>query len=67
MNDITVHWRHIQAARLCSRGARKWFTDRGLDWSDFLKNGIAAQTLSDLEDALADRVVKVAKFEKKDS
>lgn len=67
MSELTVRWRHIQAARLCSRGARKWFTDRGLDWNDFLKNGIAAQTLSDLEDALADRVVKVASNEKEGS
>lgn len=63
MNNFTVRLRHIQAARLCSRGARKWFTDRGLDWSDFLKNGIAAQTLIDTNDALADRVIAVARRE----
>lgn len=63
MNDFRVHWRHVQAARLCSRGARKWFSDRGLDWRDFLKNGIAAQTLIDLHDAMADRVIRIAREE----
>jgi hypothetical protein len=52
--------RHIRAAKLCSPGARDWWKHQGLDWSDFLDNGIPAQTLIDTNDPLALRVVEIA-------
>ena len=58
---MTVHMRHIRAADLCSGGARRWFDSHGLDWSDFLTNGVEEDVLVALNDSLADRVVEVAR------
>lgn len=55
--------RHIRVARLCSDGARTWWRHHGFDWSDFLENGIDAQTLLDTGDPLAADVVKIARQE----
>lgn len=43
--------------RMCSKGARLWFKRYGLDWVDFCKNGIEAQTLLDTGDTEAIKVV----------
>lgn len=51
---------HIRQAKMCSSGAREFFLRHGLDWQDFLKNGINAETLRATGDALALIVVKVA-------
>ena len=42
-----------QRAGFCTRGARAWFERYGLDWTDFVRNGIDAQRLLDTEDGLA--------------
>lgn len=46
---------------MCSRGARKFFIRHGLDWSDFLKNGIPASKLEATGDYMALQVVEVAR------
>jgi hypothetical protein len=45
---------------LCSRGTRRWFKQYNLDYSDFLKNGIAEETLLATKDAFAIAVVEQA-------
>lgn len=53
----------IQDAReagLCSPGQRAWFRRHGLDFRRFLDQGIDAQTLIALDDAMADRAVRQA-------
>jgi len=42
----------------CARGIRKWFTDNNLDMKDFIAHGIAAQTLYDTGDRLAQAIVE---------
>ena len=37
----------------CRGGARAWFVAHGLDWSDFVRNGIAAEVMEATGDALA--------------
>lgn len=37
----------------CTRGARVWFRDHGLDWSEFVHHGIEAETLRATGDGLA--------------
>lgn len=56
-----VRMKHLRAAKICSDGARKWWSKHGFDWSDFLTNGIAEQTLLDTGDPFAKRVVKIAR------
>jgi len=56
-----VTMRDVRAARMCSRGARAFFIRYGLDWDDFLKNGINSEKLEATGDAMAKRVVEVAR------
>lgn len=58
-----VYMRHVRAAKFCSGGARNWWKRHGLDWSDFLDNGIAEETLLQTGDALALRVIEIARNE----
>jgi hypothetical protein len=44
----------------CRRGARAWFRARGLDWSRFVTQGIAAEALEATGDALVAPVVRAA-------
>ena len=37
----------------CRGGARAWFAAHDLDWSGFVRNGIAAETMAATGDALA--------------
>lgn len=58
---VIVTMRHIRAASMCSRGARGFFERHGLDWSAFLREGIAAETLEATGDANALKVCEVAR------
>lgn len=58
---VIVKMEHVRAARLCSRGARAFFERHGLDWRQFLREGIPASELAATGDALALRVVEVAR------
>jgi len=50
----------MRRAGHCVRGVRGWFATHGLDFRDFLENGIEADQLVATGDALAERVVKLA-------
>ena len=52
---------HIRQANLCAAGTRSWFVNHGFDWTSFLVDGIAAEKLAATGDALALRVVEIAK------
>lgn len=55
--------RHVRQTKQCSSGARRFWQDRGWDWSDFLANGIDAETLLETGDPRALRVVEAAERE----
>jgi len=59
--EIKVKMRHIREARMCSKGARAFFERHGLDWNEFIKNGIDTAKLEATGDAMAMQVVKVAR------
>lgn len=44
---------HMRRAKLCANKGRIWFRHHGLDWSDFIKNGIEADKLIETNDFLA--------------
>lgn len=51
----------VRAGDYCSRGAREWFTQRGLDWGLFLKQGIDAEQLRSFgDDAMVDTIIQYA-------
>lgn len=43
----------------CVRGVKEWFEHYNLDFRDFLKNGIDAETFLATGDALAARIVEL--------
>lgn len=57
---MIIRMRDIRAARMCSKGARGWFERHGLDWSDFIKNGVEAQKVLDTGCPMGRKVVEAA-------
>ena len=51
--DFTIKMPDLRAAKMCSRGARRFFEQHDLDWQDFLKNGIPASVLAATGDHMA--------------
>lgn len=45
----------------CRDRSKAWFRAHGLDWRDFVENGIDSQKLEATGDALADALVKWAR------
>ncbi len=69
-SDITVtitHMRTVPAWRgrvgYCTKMGRVFFARHGLDWANFVREGIAASALEATGDALARRVVEHARLE----
>lgn len=52
-DDFIIRMPDLRAIKFCSGGARKFFDLHGLDWQDFLKNGIAASKLTATGDQMA--------------
>lgn len=59
--DVLVTIVHVRAAGLCVPGARTWFARQGLDFRAFLTRGLPASILLATGDAMAARVVEVAR------
>ncbi|WP_265092257.1 hypothetical protein [Acinetobacter bereziniae] len=49
----------IRNAKMCARGTRAFFILHGLDFQDFLKNGIDAEKILNTKDAMAIQVVEL--------
>lgn len=63
MTDIIVTMKHLRAIKFCAYGGRAFFARYGLDWSAFLRGGIAASELEATGDALALKLVEFARAE----
>ena len=59
--DVLVTIAHVRAAGLCVHGTRTWFARQGLDFRAFLAQGLPASSLLATGDAMALRVVEVAR------
>jgi hypothetical protein len=59
--DVLVTIAHVRAAGLCVHGTRTWFARQGLDFRAFLARGLPASILLATGDAMAARVVEVAR------
>ena len=51
----------IRKANMCSKGTRAFFLARGWDFQEFLKNGLDEEFFIKTGDAMALRVVEVAR------
>ena len=60
-NDFIIRMPDLRAAKLCSRGGRAFFEQHGLDWQDFLRNGIPASKLAATGDFMALKLVEVTR------
>lgn len=60
--NVKVRMTHVRQAKMCSRGARDFFKRHGLDWNEFLSEGIDAAKLEATGDAMAIEVAKVARY-----
>lgn len=61
---MKIYIRHMRQAGYCRKeGVKPFFDARNWDWPDFLANGIDAQKLIDTNDAMALKVVEIAREE----
>lgn len=58
---VIVTMRDIRAARMCSSGTRAFFDRHGMDWNKFLSEGLPESEFLRTGDAMAERVVEVAR------
>lgn len=58
--EIIVTIQDARAIGYCRRGSHTFGQLYGLDWMDFLKNGVPASKLRSLNDALVDKVIAQA-------
>lgn len=56
----TVTHADLRVLGYCNRGSRDFFDRHGLDWREFLHDGIDAEILLSTGDAMASRVVEQA-------
>jgi len=57
--------RHLRAAEIC-RDARDFFYHHGLDWRDFVLNGIPVEIIENIGDPIALRAAEEARKEHTD-
>lgn len=64
--QVIVRMEDCRQLRYCARGVRELFARYGLDYSDFLQNGISAEKLLEASgnDAMALAAVEVARGRK---
>jgi hypothetical protein len=56
----------LAASRFCNRGVRVFFERHGLDWSDFLKNGIDADLVRHIDDVMLVQALERAEQREKE-
>lgn len=57
MDDFIVTINDIRKTGHCTAGTRRWFAANGLDFREFLKNGMPASLLEEKGDAMAGEVI----------
>ena len=56
-----IYMSDIREAKMCAKGARQFFVNKGWDFQDFLKNGLDEEFFIKTGDAMALQVVEVAR------
>lgn len=66
MDDVIItvedlrYIRGFKGTGYCMRGARLWATSHGIDFRDFIKNGVSASQLLETNDEIAAEFVRDA-------
>jgi hypothetical protein len=58
--QLRVYHRHIRAAGICMKGSRAFFAKHGLNWADFIENGMPVSKLEEIGDPIALRAARQA-------
>ena len=58
MVDDKVYLKDVSNAGYCMRGARAWFRSHGLDFRDFVRNGVSREVFMGTKCHLAQDIVK---------
>lgn len=64
MTRVTIH--HARKLGYCISGIRRMCEQHGLDFRKLVREGYTIEEISDLDDALIQRVIAVAKQEEAD-
>lgn len=62
---MIITMRDVRAAKMCSGGARRWAARHGVDWLDFVQNGIEAERILETGCPIGKRLVETARVERK--
>lgn len=54
---------HAKMLGYCAKGMRRYLKDKGIDYLKFVREGMDSDVFSALNDAMADKLVEVAKNE----
>jgi hypothetical protein len=60
-DPVIVTMAHVRQAKQCRKGARAFFDRHGLDWDKFRTEGLPAELIESTGDAMAMRVVEIAR------
>lgn len=63
MTGRRIYLRDLQRVLYCHKGTRRFFARHNLDWGDFRKNGIDAETIRATGDAMALRLLEMIENE----
>ena len=58
---MKIYMSDLRKAKMCANGARSFAGRNGIDWTDFLKNGIDISKIENIDDAMVQQVVKAVK------
>lgn len=58
---MKITMRDVRGAGMCSKGARQFFKRHRLSWPEFLKAGVDVEKVEATGDAMALRVIEVAR------
>jgi len=61
MRPDRIYVEDVQAAGLCLNGARYWFSSYGLDFRDFVRNGVSMKALAGIQDAQLEKTKAAAR------
>jgi len=50
----------VMAVSFCNRGAREFCVKHGIDWGDFVRNGIEVSKVTHIDDAMLKRAITAA-------
>jgi len=58
---MKIYMSDLRKAKMCAKGARGFADRNGIDWKDFLRNGIDISKIENIDDAMVQQVVKAMK------